>query len=166
MPTCHCDIRSPEKSFRWSHATSAWAEISNYTKYRFDCKWIWMFRAFSRSTDFSFRLLCCAAVAALVSISNKTTTSIQWCWFFSQFLCKAFTFSFFLYFLLLLYSTHSMYLILWATTKDTWSGMEKNSVMCTREWVSEREEEEKVMKKKNCWMGKRVEYIRKGVCIH
>lgn len=54
-----------------------------------------MFRAFSRSTDFSFRLLCCAAVAALVSISNKTTTSIQWCWFFSQFLCKAFTFSFF-----------------------------------------------------------------------
>lgn len=32
--------------YRLSHPTSAWAEISNYTKYRFDCKWIWMLPCF------------------------------------------------------------------------------------------------------------------------
>lgn len=58
--------------YRLSHPTSAWAEISNYTKYRFDCKWIWMFRAFFPQHQFFFVLLLFLLFYLLVLISSET----------------------------------------------------------------------------------------------
>lgn len=137
MPTCHCEQRSPEKSFRLSHPTSAWAEISNYTKYRFDCKWIWMFRAFSRSTNFSFA--SCVVLLLLCRSPRRDFGGVGSLLFPSCFVRH-------LLFLFFPRSTHSRGVYIpRATTKDTWSGLEKISYVHTREWARDEE--------KSCWMG-------------
>ena len=122
--------------YRLSHPTSAWAEISNYTKYRFDCKWIWMFRAFP-----SAPILCLVVVSVclLVLISKANAMVLV---LFSQFL------------LLQYYSKKKHLLFLFfrvfsiKTLEAAWG--KKNSVMCTR-------------KKKELLNGKKswVEYTQK-----
>lgn len=130
VPTCHCEHGSPEKSFRLSHPTSAWAEISNYTKYRFDCKWIWMFRAFSRSTNFSFRLLCCCC---------RSPRRLFFSMVLVLFSCKGkFTFSFFL---ALLTRLHWYKVILSHNKRHLKRLGKKTSVMCTNERAREEEKE-------------------------
>lgn len=81
---------------------------------------------------------------------------------------------FFFYFLLLSTQlTQNMYLILWTTTKDTWSGMKEKIQLCAWEskWVSERVREkerrivewEKIMLYTRSWDECVFECIRKIV---